>query len=229
MEGFSSYDVGEFGSDSGIVGGGPSYSDDEPQYGSDEEAELEEGEYEDVPAQAAPQPELDPKLRAVDSDKRAYVYIPRNIANMIDGLIPAAKNRNDAVSAFLYAVLNREPVVSEHIKMLAADYHGDSQVTNLKAQIDALTTSLASMTKRYKSIEQTLDQMVTMLVWLVGERMNASIDLNRPATSMDFLFQEHEFIRKQAVNQTAEYAAYRADMEARARFKASAAARDARR
>lgn len=180
--------------------------------------------------QAPPKPSPDmSRARSLDAEKTSYVYIPRNIANMVCGMIPSAKNRNDAVSAFLYVALNREPVVSDSIKLLAADYNGDSQVEALKAQIDALSKTLTAVTRSFKSMETSVEQMTTMLVWLVGERMNASINLAAPVESMDFLFQEHEFIRRQAANQTAEYTAYLAELQARARYKTSAAARDSRR
>lgn len=167
-------------------------------------------------------------VRAKDADKTSYCRVPVNIMNMIRQRIPAS-NRNDALTAYLYVTLNREPVVGEEIKTLAASYTGDSEVANLKSQVDALSKSLDSMTRMFKSMDTTMSQMMTMLVWLVGERMDASIDLAQPVASMDFLFQEHEFIRRQAASQTAEYSAYLAELAARARYKAAAAVRDSRR
>lgn len=168
-------------------------------------------------------------LRTAGYDKTSHCWLPLNIVNMVRHAIPTAKNRNDALAAYLYVTLNREPMVSDAIRILAADYSGDSEVANLQLQIDALSKSLESMMRTFKAMDTTMSQMMTMLVWLVGEKMNASIDLGQPVVSMDFLFQEHEFIRRQAANQTAEYMEYLDKQQARARYKASAAARDARR
>ena len=204
-----------------------------PESGPDD---MPEDIDEDVPASgivsnsdAAAVKGLAAGVRSKDADKTSHCWVPRNIMNMIRQQIPGATNRNDALAAYLYVTLNREPVVSEDIKVLADTYNGDSEVAALKAQIDALSKSQELMLRTFRSMETTMSQMMTMLVWLVGERMDASIDLAQPVASMDFLFQEHEFIRRQAANQTAEYATYVADMKARARYKVSAAARDVRR
>lgn len=168
-------------------------------------------------------------IRSKDADKDSHCWVPRNIVNMVRQQIPGAANRNDALTAYLYVTLNREPVVSDEIRTLAETYTGDSEVAAMRSQIGALSKSLAATSKALRGMETTLDRMTTMLVWLVGERIGASIDLTQPAASMDFLFQEHEFIRRQAANQTDEYGAYLSELEARARYKAAAAARDSRR
>ena len=168
-------------------------------------------------------------LRGQYADKVSNCDIPKNIVRMVMHAIPTSKNRNDALAAFLYVALNREPVVSEEIKLLASEFKGDSEVANLRLQVEMLSRSLENVGKTFKSMETTMDQMMTMLVWLVGERMNASIDLNQPVAAMDFLFPEHEFVRRQAASQTSEYAAYLSELRARARYKSAAAARDARR
>ena len=143
--------------------------------------------------------------------------------------VPAAKNRNDALSTFLYVAFNRTPVVSEKVEALAATCQIDSEVSNLQAQIDMLSKTLSRATSSIKAMDSALSQIMTMLVWLVGERANASIDLSQPAAAIDFMFAEQEFIRQRAESQTDEYIKYQAEMQARARYKASAAARDGRR
>lgn len=168
-------------------------------------------------------------ILSLNADKVSNCDVPKNLVSMVMRAVPAAKNRNDALSTFLYVAFNRTPVVSEKVEALAATCQIDSEVSNLQAQIDMLSKTLSRATSSIKAMDSALSQIMTMLVWLVGERANASIDLSQPAAAIDFMFAEQEFIRQRAESQTDEYIKYQAEMQARARYKASAAARDGRR
>ena len=168
-------------------------------------------------------------ILSLNADKVSNCDVPKNLVSMVMRAVPAAKNRNDALSTFLYVAFNRTPVVSEKVEALAATCQIDSEVSNLQAQIDMLSKTLSRATSSIKAMDSALSQIMTMLVWLVGERANASIDLSQPAAAIDFMFAEQEFIRQRAESQTDEYVKYQAEMQARARYKASAAARDGRR
>ena len=164
--------------------------------------------------------------KVVDSDKTSYVYVPRNIANIISGLIPQASNRNDAITTFLYIALNREPEVSDKIKELSAGYTGDGELDNLRSQVELLRASVEATGRRLVPMEEMLAEIVTMLVWLIGDKRNASIDYSGPVERTDFLFKEHSVIRSMVAAQTKEYTNYVDDLKSRLRYKTAAAARD---
>lgn len=109
---------------------------------------------------------------ALEADlKSCRVDLPLSIIKEAQFAIKNARNRSDAVAAYLYVTMDRVPEVPEAIKALAADYRDDGGLADLEQQIEDLLVQNRSFARQMKSMASVLNQLQMAMIWMVGERL----------------------------------------------------------
>lgn len=164
--------------------------------------------------------------------RMSRVELPKPMVAAIRGAFPGAENRNEAVTAYIYTMMGREGPVPERIKLLSAEYPEDDRVVDLQAKIKSLSEDLKASNdftaRQLRALQSSLDQVLTLLVWMVGERAGCKMDLSATADRLDFLYPDHETIRARSARQSKEYAEQTAHRDGLETARRADRARDAR-
>lgn len=164
--------------------------------------------------------------------RMSRVELPKPMVAAIRGAFPGAENRNEAVAAYIYTMMGREGPVPERIKALSAEYPEDDRVVDLQARIKSLSEDLKASNdftaRQLRALQASLDQVLTLLVWIVGERAGCKMDLSATADRLDFLYPDHETVRARSARQSKEYAEQTAHRDGLETARRADRARDAR-
>lgn len=164
--------------------------------------------------------------------RMSRVELPKPMVAAIRGAFPGAENRNEAVTAYIYTMMGREGPVPERIKLLSAEYPEDDRVVDLQARIKSLSEDLKASNdftaRQLRALQASLDQVLTLLVWIVGERAGCKMDLSATADRLDFLYPDHETVRARSARQSKEYAEQTAHRDGLETARRADRARDAR-